>query len=420
MAEFKNATALVVDVRRNGGGDDQVGKLIASRFADKKRLYMTTQERSGPKHDNFDPKKHFFVEPKGPMQFTKTVILLTNRLSVSAAENFTLAMRILPHVTVIGDFTSGCFADKYTFRLPNGWYASYSMNLFLDQNGMCWEGIGVPPDLKVSCDYDEAVPERDPVLETAISLIRSGKLSAQDESENIRPTESLAFLLEKEIASDGIEKATARFNDRNVNDPEGIYYLDYYEMSTLARKWFTAGKFEQGKAVLALSTRIFPEMTSTYSLLGMACMQQKNKTETLRALEKAITLQEKKYSPQSRQFSEYLADALIKEYLSGGIGALDRQYMALKTKYPMLVTERLLNMLGYSLLRFKLTELAIEIFKLNVKQFPQSSNAYDSLGEAYMNAGDKERAIENYQKSLKLDPNNPGGVANLKKLRGEK
>lgn len=46
-------------------------------------------------------------------------------------------------------------------------------------------------------------------------------------------------------------------------------------------------------------------------------------------------------------------------------------------------------------------------------------NAYDSLGEAYMNAGDKERAIENYEKSLKLNPNNASGMANLKKLRGE-
>jgi carboxyl-terminal processing protease len=139
MAEFKDATAMIVDVRRNGGGNDQVGKLIADRFADRKRLYMTTQERNGSKHDDFDPMKRFFVEPEGPIQFTKTVILLVNRLSISAAENFGLAMRILPHVTVVGDFTSGCFADNYGFRLPNGWNVSLSKNLFLDYNGFCWE-----------------------------------------------------------------------------------------------------------------------------------------------------------------------------------------------------------------------------------------------------------------------------------------
>jgi Flp pilus assembly protein TadD len=294
------------------------------------------------------------------------------------------------------------------------------MNLFLDQNGMCWEGIGVPPDIKVSCDYSEAVPENDPVLETAISLIRSGKLSLQDERENIRPTQSLVSLLENDVVSEGIDKATRKFNDRKVSGPDGAYYLDFYEMLALAQKWFAAGKFESGKAVLTLTSRLFPETATTYSLLGMACMKRDNKTEALQALEKAVALEQKKYLPLARQFSEYLSDVLTKEYLSGGIGALDRQYVALKEKHPLQVTERLLNNLGYSFLNINLTEPAIEILKLNVEKFPQSANVYDSLGEAYMNAGDKERAIENYEKSLKLNPNNAGGMENLKKLRREK
>jgi carboxyl-terminal processing protease len=420
MAEFKDAAAIVVDVRRNGGGDDRVGKLIADRFADRKRLYMTTQERNGLKHDDFDPKRHFFVEPGGPIQFTKTVILLTNRLSVSAAENFTLAMRILPHVTVVGDFTSGCFADLRVFRLPNGWNASYSLNLFLDQNGMCWEGIGVPPDIKVSCDYDEAIPESDPILETAISLIRSGRLSPQDERENVRPTQSLASLLENDIVSDGIENAIARFNDRKANDRDGVYYLDFYELSALAQKWIAVGKFEPGEAVLSLTSELFPEMATVYDALGMAYMKQNKKTEAYQALEKAITLRQKQSSYQSRQFSKYLADVLVMEYLSGGINAVDRQYMALKEKYPPLVNEQLLNDVGYSFLNTNSTEPAIQILELNMKKFPQSANAYDSLGEAYMNAGDKNRAIENYEKSVALNPANANGIQILKKLRGEK
>jgi carboxyl-terminal processing protease len=419
MAEFKNADAVIVDVRRNGGGDDQVGKLIAGRFADKKRLYMTTQERNGPDHGDFDPKRHFFSEPNGPIQFTKTVILLTNRFSVSAAENFTLAMRILPHVTVVGDFTSGCFADLQGFRMPNGWLASYSMNLFLDQNGRCWEGIGVPPDIKVKCEYDSTTYEQDPVLETAISLIRSGKLSLQDEEENVRPTQSLASLLEKDITSDGIDKATAKFNDRKANDPGGIYYLDFYEMSALAQKWFVEDKFEWGKAALSLTSQRFPEKATTYTLLGMAYMRQNKKTEALQAFERAVALEEKGCSPQSRQFNDYLLDVLIKEYLAGGIGALDRQYLVLKEEYPLLVTERLLNNLGYLFLGIKLTKPAIEVLDLNVKKFPQSSNVYDSLGEAYMNAGDKKLAIENYEQSLEMDPKNTNAVEKLKELKSK-
>lgn len=148
IKEFNGASSIVVDVRANGGGDDRVGKLIADRFADRKRLYMKTQIRNGPAHDDFTPPKYWYVEPDGPIQFTRPVILLTHRFSVSAAENFTLAMRILPNVTVVGDATSGVFADVYGDGMPNGWRFSVPFKLFIDQDGFCWEGIGVPADIR--------------------------------------------------------------------------------------------------------------------------------------------------------------------------------------------------------------------------------------------------------------------------------
>ena len=58
-------------------------------------------------------------------------------------------------------------------------------------------------------------------------------------------------------------------------------------------------------------------------------------------------------------------------------------------------------------------------YKLNVESFPQSSNVYDSLGEAYMINGDKDLAIKNYQKSVELDPKNSNGIEALKKLQAK-
>jgi len=77
-----------------------------------------------------------------------------------------------------------------------------------------------------------------------------------------------------------------------------------------------------------------------------------------------------------------------------------------------------LNQLGYQLLRTNKTKEAIEIFKLNVEAYPQSANAYDSLGEGYMVAGNNEQAIVNYKKSLELNPNSPSGLQALKRLTG--
>jgi cytochrome c-type biogenesis protein CcmH/NrfG len=57
---------------------------------------------------------------------------------------------------------------------------------------------------------------------------------------------------------------------------------------------------------------------------------------------------------------------------------------------------------------------------LNVEEYPKSSNVYDSLGEAYMAAGQKDLAIQNYEKSIELDPKNQNGIDMLKKLREQK
>jgi tetratricopeptide (TPR) repeat protein len=77
-----------------------------------------------------------------------------------------------------------------------------------------------------------------------------------------------------------------------------------------------------------------------------------------------------------------------------------------------------MNRLGYMLLRgTKRLEDAIEIFKQNVQDHPESSNVYDSLGEAYMVSGIKELAIKNYQRSIELNPNNTSGREMLKKLQ---
>ena len=75
-----------------------------------------------------------------------------------------------------------------------------------------------------------------------------------------------------------------------------------------------------------------------------------------------------------------------------------------------------LNTLGYQLLEAKKFKEAIRIFQLNVENYPQSGNVYDSLAEAYMDNGDKRLAIDNYQKSIQLEPSNKNAVEMLKKL----
>jgi uncharacterized membrane protein len=114
-----------------------------------------------------------------------------------------------------------------------------------------------------------------------------------------------------------------------------------------------------------------------------------------------------------------IAGTLSRTIASTGIDQAARQYHDLKATAPATYNfdEDQLNMLGYQLIRANKFKEAIRIFQLNVEAYPQSSNVYDSLGEAYMDDGNKPQAIANYQASLRLNPKNHNAVQMLQKLR---
>lgn len=122
------------------------------------------------------------------------------------------------------------------------------------------------------------------------------------------------------------------------------------------------------------------------------------------------------YDPHDPRPKRSGADTLLRIITTKGIDRAIREYHTLRQSPDFLVTEVQLNTLGYRLLGLKRVPEAIEIFKLNVARYPRSANAYDSLGEAYMMAGDREKAITSYRRSLELNPKNTNAVEQLRKL----
>ena len=113
-----------------------------------------------------------------------------------------------------------------------------------------------------------------------------------------------------------------------------------------------------------------------------------------------------------------IAETLSATIASSGIDQAAKQYHDLKASAPATYNfdEGELNTLGYQLIRTKKFKEAIRILQLNVEAYPQSTNVYDSLAEAYMDDGDKPQAIANYQQSLRLNPKNRNAVLMLRKL----
>ncbi len=118
-----------------------------------------------------------------------------------------------------------------------------------------------------------------------------------------------------------------------------------------------------------------------------------------------------------------LADTLLATIFEKGIDSAIVQYHELyktqKDKYDF--DEDKINFLAYRLLRNKMTDDAIAVLKLNAETYPSSPDVYNYLGQTYMMKGDKDSAIQSFEKSLQLNPNNAQVKDILTKLKtGEK
>jgi tetratricopeptide (TPR) repeat protein len=113
-----------------------------------------------------------------------------------------------------------------------------------------------------------------------------------------------------------------------------------------------------------------------------------------------------------------LVDVVRASVLAGNLDGLQRQIEDYKARPANVYRnfEAEVNRLGYSLMEEEKPEAAIQVFKLNVNEYPHSANVYDSLGEAYARHGEKQLAIQNYRKSLELNPENEHADEEISRL----
>lgn len=163
-----DVAALVVDIRDNGGGDNGLAVAVAGRFADRERTYGYVRLRDGPAHDDFTGYIAERVHPAG-RRFSGPVAVLTNRRTMSAAEDFLLAMRSIPGVRVIGDTTAGASGGPIVRELPNGWTFQLSEWIAYTANREPFEGIGLAPDIALRASAQDGT--NDIVLDTAHQLL---------------------------------------------------------------------------------------------------------------------------------------------------------------------------------------------------------------------------------------------------------
>ena len=174
--DFKDLDGVIIDIRDCPGGDDDTAITIINRFCDRRRVAFHRQTKFGPGEDDLTPLKTWHIEPEGGAQFTGPIVLLTCDSVFSGGEAFALAIKQLPHVTIVGDHTNGIFSYELEKRLPNGWRYTLSYQKYFSAEMVCYEGQGVPADIELFNRKSDIEAGTDPLITRAIEVLKSGKL----------------------------------------------------------------------------------------------------------------------------------------------------------------------------------------------------------------------------------------------------
>ena len=154
LEEMRGVRGIVIDLRRNAGGDFTNGQVVASRFADQRRLAFSAIPKDGPGPNDYADPVDYFIEPDGPTQFSGSVAVLADRFTISAGESVLLFFREIPGVTVYGERTAGAMGERIEKELPNGWIYSITGQIIVAADGNSYEGPGIPPDIAVTNTID--------------------------------------------------------------------------------------------------------------------------------------------------------------------------------------------------------------------------------------------------------------------------
>ena len=191
MADLGNTDSLILDIRNNPGGTDAVAMAVAEFFANRDITIYHKQAvtASGTGHRYVGRLKAH------PTPYTKPVYLITSQRTASAAEIFTLAMKSLDNVHLVGEETAGILSKMLSVQLPNGWQLSLSNEVYRDRQGKSFEVSGIEPRHKVHAftfeslfnnhieSWDHALEQmgkwRTPVLDSNILNRKIPELMAQ-------------------------------------------------------------------------------------------------------------------------------------------------------------------------------------------------------------------------------------------------
>lgn len=173
LNKYRDTDGLIFDVRANGGGSVLNIHTILGHFVRDRTLIYDSYIKSGKGHDDFGPAEAAYIDQRDGLVYLKPVVVLTDRGSYSATSYFSLGVRAIDHMTLIGDTTGGGLGAPNGGQLPNGWTYRFSITRTFSHDGQNFEN-GVPPNIQVDLDPADVQNGIDTIIERAIAFIETG------------------------------------------------------------------------------------------------------------------------------------------------------------------------------------------------------------------------------------------------------
>jgi len=344
----------IIDLRQNGGGDNT----LIQQFVE-------------------DLSRNVALNRRG------TLFTLIGRHTFSAAVNFATLLENRTETIFVGEPTGAGpnhYGDPKRIVLPHS-KVVVSVSSLRHEFGDPFDSRSfLAPDIPVALSHRDYFSGGDPVLEAALNYT--------------------AFPLAASPLSSGLtERYAGRYLydfDRvlQVSDGQGRLKFEIAHFMTADLDPVSETKFRTARGVFGL----------TFEL---------NQDPRLDKVQWSVEGTSRSLQRLSSDFKT--PHELLEE---GKLSECEAAYRKHKQENPLdsSLSEKTLNSMGYESLKAGEYQQAILLFKLNVEFYPSSSNVYDSLGEAYMLSGNTAGAIENYQKSLRLNPTNVNAQRMLRKL----
>ena len=171
LSYFSKCKGLIIDVRDNGGGSLDYSEQLASYFFVNDTVTGYIQHKTGTGHSDFSQPTEIKTTAHKTLQWQRHVVVLANRMSYSATNDFVNRMNHAPNCIVVGDKTGGGGGLPLSSELPNGWLVRFSACPMYN-SAMENTEWGIEPDVNVQLTTGDEAKGIDTIIEKAISLIK--------------------------------------------------------------------------------------------------------------------------------------------------------------------------------------------------------------------------------------------------------